>query len=105
MLEPSPISSVSHVKVLPKDNTLEFIVTLELDSFALAIEPASMALVIPNAFTLSASLSISIDESSTATFNVTVPAVPPPVKPLPATTPVISASFVLAIVKVPAVSS
>ena len=99
------MSSVSKVNVPPKDNELEFIVTLELDSFAFAIDPASIALVIPNAFTCNASLSISIDESSTATFKVTVPAVPPPVKPLPATTPVISASFVLAIVKVPAVSS
>ena len=59
-----------------------------------------MALVIPEAFILKASELISIEESSTATFKVTSPEVPPPVKAAPAITPVISASLVLAIVKV-----
>ena len=89
----------------PNAIACEFIVTLELASLALAIEPANIAFVIPNALTLRASELISIEESSTPTARVTSPAVPPPVKPSPATTEVISALLVLAIVNVPPASS
>ena len=78
---------------------------LEFESLAFAIEPANIAFVIPVALTLSASEFISIEESSTPTASVTSPAVPPPVRPSPATTEVISALLVFAIVNVPAASS
>ena len=58
------------------------IVIPSFTSFVFAIEPASIALVIPVALTLKASEFISIEESSTPTLNA-VPA--PPAKPSPAT--------------------
>ena len=57
--------------------------------------------MIPLAFTLKVSEFISMDESSTLTAKVTSPEVPPPVRPSPATTLVISAELVFAIVNVP----
>ena len=55
-----------------------------------AIEPANIALVTPPAFTCNVSEDVSIDESSTFTVNVTPPDEPPPLKPSPAVTAVIS---------------
>ena len=99
------MSSVSNVCDPPNAIACEFTVMLELASLAFAIEPANIAFVIPLAFTLRASELISIEESSTPTASVTSPEVPPPVKPSPATTEVISALLVFAIVNVPAASS
>ena len=65
-----------NVKVTPPTDIVEFA------NLAFAIEPANIALVIPNALTFNASPVISIDVSSTPTLNA-VPA--PPAKPAPAT--------------------
>ena len=51
---------------------------------------AIFANVVPASLSLSASELISIVESSTSTVNVTAPLEPPPDKPSPAVTPVIS---------------
>ena len=119
-LKPSPISTVLVVVIEPPNAVaLPSIVIDEFASLAFAIEPASMALVTPLAFTLTASEFNSIEASSTptartplendkpspatdednaissafavipsppATLSVTSPDVPPPVKPVPATT-------------------
>ena len=110
-----------NVTAAPRATDCELIVTEELESFAFAIEPANMALVIPVAFTLSVSEFVSIELSSTVTdrtplecprpspateasrFRVASPEVAPPVRPSPAITPVMSAAFP-SIVSVPAAS-
>ena len=94
----------------------------EFESLLFAIEPANIAFVIPAALTLNESESISMELSSTPTdktplecarpfpatelssVSVTSPDVPPPVKPSPATTDVISPTCPF-IVSVPAESS
>ena len=110
------------VTAAPRATACELIVTELFASFAFAIEPANMALVIPVAFTLSVSAFVSIELSSTVTEitplecarpspatvaasdKVASPEVAPPVRPSPATTPVMSAAFP-SIVSVPALSS
>ena len=65
LVDPSPMSSVSSVKEAPNASELLLIVTLEFDNLALAILPANIAFVTPNAFTLAVSAFISIELSST----------------------------------------
>ena len=74
------MSSVSRVKEAPNASELLLIVTLEFDNLALAILPANIAFVTPNAFTLAVSALISIELSSTFKDN----AFPVLLKPSPA---------------------
>ena len=72
------------VNVTPPTDIVEF------TSFALVIEPANIAFVIPNALTLNESEFVSIELSSTLTANDKAPDEPPPDKPSPAVTAVMS---------------
>ena len=92
----APISVAPSISRAPMFTLLAVVIVDSLESaiepanLLEAIEPASIALVIPKALTLIASELVSIEESSTLTANVTAPELPPPLKPSPAVTPDIS---------------
>ena len=98
------MSSVSNVNELPRTRLLLLIVKSALANLLFVIEPANISLVIPNAFTLKVSELISTLELSTLTVRVTSPEEPPPDRPSPATTLVIS-PICPSMVNVPALSS
>ena len=67
LLEPSPILSVSKVKLLPKVKVCELRVAEELASFALAIEPASIVFVtVPESPVLNVETPTPFTDSNTA---------------------------------------